>query len=416
MWLRQPLVGLAGIAQRAGQLLKPRGGARSPNGTTACPGPTAGTAPSPERQALLWGGANLSTWLRLLARNRFAVHPAYCFEAARITALAAGNSLLGWLQEAWFGRRVRQTPFRAAPLFIVGHWRTGTTLLHELLSLDPSHNSPNTYQCFMPNHFLLTEEFGKSWLSSLLPSRRAMDNMAADWDRPQEDEWALCLLGVPSLYQTNAFPNRHNQDWVRWSREGMPPRLRAAWKKTFVRFLRQLTFKDPRRLVLKSPTHSCRIPTLLELFPDARFVHIVRDPHVVFQSTVNLQKKMHGTVGLQKPTFAWLEELVFHTFTEVYERIEQGKKLIPPGQFHELRYEELVADPVGQMRGLYDGLHLGDFGKVLPRLEGYLREHAGYQTNCYPKLNPDLRAEIGRRWGDVIRRYGYDGVTALQSA
>src|SRR2546421_389957 len=94
--------------------------------------------------------------------------------------------------------------------------------------------------------------------------------------KPQEAEFALCMMGQPSPYLTIAFPNRPPQDQDAFSVERMSPRQRAAWKRAFVRFLKQLTSKDPRRLVLESPTHSCRIPVLLELFPDARFVHIVR--------------------------------------------------------------------------------------------------------------------------------------------
>jgi hypothetical protein len=366
-----------------------------------------GSAPSRKWIPRLWAGSSLYAWLRLLTRNRLVVPPSHLAIAARITALSPCNSLLRLLQDVWFGSRVERTSFRAAPLFVIGHWRSGTTLLHELLALDPAHNSPNTYQCLMPNHFLLTEKLGKRWLTSLLPSRRPADNMALGWDKPQEDEFALCLLGMPSPYLTIAFPNQPPQDQEAQDLDAMSLRTRVAWKQTFVRFLRQLTFKDPRRLVLKSPTHSCRIPTLLGLFPDARFIHIVRDPYVVFPSTVNLWRTMYETHGLQTPTFAGLEEYVFRSFTHVYERIEQGKKLIPPDQFHELRYEDLVSDPVGEMRRLYESLALGEFDKVQPALLDYLREHAGYRTNHYPRLNPELRAEICRRWGEVIRRYGY---------
>ena len=97
---------------------------------------------------------------------------------------------------------------------------------------------------------------------------------------------------------------------------------------------------------------------------------------------------------------------VFETFEHLYEKLEEGKKLIPPGQFHEMRYEELVNDPLGQMRLLYERLNLGDFDRVRPRLEDYLAKTKGYQTNKYER-SPEVRAEIGRRWGEVIRRYGY---------
>jgi hypothetical protein len=160
--------------------------------------------------------------------------------------------------------------------------------------------------------------------------------------------------------------------------------------------------------VLKSPTHSFRIPTLRRLFPDARFVHIVRDPYVVFPSTVNLWRTLYQTHGLQRPTCEGLEESVFHTFNRLYERIEEGKKLLSPRRFHEVRYEDLIADPVGRMAELYDRLELGGFEEVRPRLEEYLRSQAGYQTNRYPQLAPELRDEITRRWGEIIGRYGYE--------
>ena len=131
------------------------------------------------------------------------------------------------------------------------------------------------------------------WLGFLMPSRRPMDNMAAGWARPQEDEFALCMMGQPSPYLTIAFPNRPPQFSEYLDLQNLPPRAVARWQRAYLGFLRRLTFKDPRRLILKSPPHTCRIKLLLELFPDARFVHIVRDPYVVFPSTVNLWKSLY---------------------------------------------------------------------------------------------------------------------------
>ena len=59
-----------------------------------------------------------------------------------------------------------------------------------------------------------------------------------------------------------------------------------------------------------------------------------------------------------------------------------------------MRYEDLIADPEGQMRLLYERLQLGGFDAALPKIRKYLAEHAGYQTNRYPSLTPELRAEI----------------------
>jgi hypothetical protein len=356
----------------------------------------------------LWEGCDFFAWLRLLARNRLAVSPRYWYIAGAVTFVSACHTALRLVQDAWYAGRPERTPLREGPLFIVGHWRTGTTLLHELLVLDDRHTYPNTYQCLAPNHFLLTERLFTRMFRWLMPSHRPMDNMPAGWDRPQEDEFALCMLGQPSPYLTIAFPNHRPQDQSALDLDHLSPRARQAWKAAFVSFLRQVSFKDPRRLVLKSPTHSCRIPTLLELFPDARFVHIVRNPYVVFPSTINLWKTLYSTHGLQRPTFEGLEEHVFSTFTHLYERLEAGKQLVPAGQFHELRYEDLVADPIDELQRLYAGLRLDGLERALPRIEQYLARNMNYNTNRYPELSPALHAAITDRWGEVIRRYGYD--------
>src|SRR5262245_18861989 len=316
----------------------------------------------------IWEGINTYGWLRLLIRNRFAVGGRYVYVAVIIRFVSGFNTFMGLLQWIWYGGRIRRTVIREAPLFIVGHWRTGTTLLHELLILDPRHTYPTTYECLATNHILVTESWLPRLLWFLMPSRRPMDNMAAGWDRPQEDEFALCMIGQPSPYLTIAFPNRPPQDMEALDLEALSPTARAAWKHAFVRLLQALTLKSPRRLVLKSPTHSCRIKTLLELFPDARFVHIVRDPYVIFPSTVNLWKSLYETHGLQQPTFAGMEEYVYRTFTHLYEKLEEGKAQVGPSRFYEMKYEELVRDPVGQMRALYELLELGGFEEVVPRL------------------------------------------------
>jgi hypothetical protein len=374
-------------------------------------GTTAPAAAKREWMPRIWLGCDFFALLRLLCRNRFAVQPRFSYIAVIDVIISIFHTLLRWLQEAVYGGRIARTKITQPPLFIIGHWRTGTTLLHELLILDERHSFPSTYECFEPNHFLLTEEFVKRYCGFLMPSRRPMDNMAFGWERPQEDEFALCMMGAPSPYLSIAFPNRPLLDQDAYDPEQLRPRERKRWKEALYGFLQRLTFKDPRRLILKSPTHTSRIKTLLELFPDARFVHIVRNPYVVFPSTVNLWKTLYETHGFQKPTCAGLEEMVFERFQAMYAKLEETRGLVPAGHFHELRYEDLIADPVNQMRTLYEHLGLGEFEKVLPQIEAYLAANAGYQANRYPKLSPELRAEIASRWGAVIERYGYTDPT-----
>ena len=299
----------------------------------AAPGPTnvapAVVAPTnvhkPEWAPRMWHGCDFFAWIKLLARNRFKVHWSCLYIAVLATFITFGHTLLRWLQEAIFGRRLRKTKITQPPIFILGHWRTGTTLLHELLILDCRFGYPNTYQCLDPNHFLLTEALFTRYLRFLVPAHRPMDNMKAGFDRPQEDEFALCMLGQPSPYLTIAFPNNPPQCQNFLDLENVSPGALRGWKRTLKQFLKQLTYKTGKRLVLKSPPHTARIKVLSAMFPDALFIHIVRDPYVVYPSTVNLWKTLYRTHGLQRPTFAGLEELVLTTFTRLYDRLEEGK-------------------------------------------------------------------------------------------
>lgn len=354
----------------------------------------------------VWLGGDFFGWLRLLIHNRFAIGLCCLHSLGVISIATLTNTALRYLQKLIWGRRERETQILHAPLFIIGHWRSGTTLLHELLTLDPHHTYPTTYECMAPNHFLLTEWCYSRLFQFLLPSQRPMDNMPVAWNRPQEDEFALCNLGLPSPYLTIAFPNRRPQYPEYFDLVNVPPKALERWKAGFLRFLRQVTMRNPKRIVLKSPTHTYRIKILLDLFPDARFVHIVRNPYVVFASTVYLWQSLYAHYGLQHPTCEGLEQYVFDNFLHMYDKLEESRHLVAPSRFYELRYEDLVRDPIEQVRAIYEHLELGDFAEVLPQLKQYAAETATYTTNRYT-LSSELRDAITQRWGPVIRRYGY---------
>ena len=70
-----------------------------------------------------------------------------------VTLVSLMNSLFWLMQSALYGRKIAATDIEEDPIFVIGHWRSGTTLLHELLILDPRHTYPDTFACFAPNHF-----------------------------------------------------------------------------------------------------------------------------------------------------------------------------------------------------------------------------------------------------------------------
>jgi hypothetical protein len=355
-----------------------------------------------------WDGIGVRGWFSLLARNRFDVSPRRVAMAVLISGFSFINSALWLLQAAVFGRKIEQTELPEDPIFVIGHWRAGTTLLHELLVLDSRHTYPDTYACFAPNHFLVSGWFFRPTVGLLMPSRRPMDNMAAGWDRPQEDEFALCNIGARSPYLTIAFPNRPPQDQDYLDFRGVPAAEVDRWKRSYHWFLKCLTLKNRKRIVVKFPGHTARVRTLLEMFPKAKFLHIVRNPYVLFPSTVNLWKRLYRDEGLQMPNYRGLDRHVFETLTRMYEAFDRDRPSIPPGQFCEVRYEQLVADPLGQMKRVYEQLQLGGFDGVRPAMEAYFAKEKDYKTNRY-EMPPEVHAEITRRWSKYIEDYGYAG-------
>src|SRR5262249_17619546 len=101
-----------------------------------------------------------------------------------------------------------------------------------------------------------------------------------------------------------------------------------------------------------------------------------------------------------------LDEKVFREFRIIYDRLEEAKPRIPRNRFYEVRYENLVRDPVGEVQKVYAKLELDGFERLRPKLEEYVRSNAGYETNKY-QLTEAEREQVRQRWGDVIERYGY---------
>ncbi len=296
---------------------------------------------------------------------------------------------------------------RHAPVFVLGHWRSGTTFLHELLACDPRHAAPTTYDCFNPLHFLLTRRWLPAFLRSFAPTHRPMDSMAAGWERPQEDEFALMLLGQPTPYERIAFPNRPGAGEAALDLRDCRSDVRRDWQRAFSRFVQVLTLANGgKRLVLKSPPHTARIPILLKLFPDARFVHVVRNPYAVYSSTLNLWRVLFAAHGLQRPTWKGLDESILNTFARMYESFEDGRCLLPPGRLYELRYEDLVQEPVSRIEAVYRGLELGEFEPARRPIEQYLARVKGHEAGTHT-LTAAERKAINDRWGPFFRRYGY---------
>lgn len=348
----------------------------------------------------------MSGWYRALSKHGFRVSPTRVPMATILGGLSIWNSSLGVIQRMRFRKQIEKTQLAEDPIFVVGHWRAGTTLLHELLVLDTEFTFPNTYACFSPNHFLVSESWLKRMIGFFLPRQRPMDNMAIGWDLPQEDEWALCNMGVPSPYLKIMFPNLpvHDKDYQ--SLRDLSESERQKWQGKVHWFLKALTVREPKRIILKTPVHTFRIKALLDEFPNARFIHISRDPFSVFPSTIHTWQRMYRYHGLQVPRFEHLEEEVLQTFEDMFEVFEEDKKLLSDEQFYQVSYEAVAGDPAASLQAIYKHFRLPVSEQALEAWEAYARRTDGYKTNRY-ELPEDQRNSITSRWSSYFDNYGY---------
>jgi hypothetical protein len=355
-----------------------------------------------------WHALRVTDWFKLCAKHGFRIHPLRMPMAALITGTTPFNSSAALLQHLWFGRYIEGTRIETPPVFIVGHWRSGTTLLHELLSHDSRFATPNTYQCMAPHHTYVTEWLIGKHMGWLLPKERPMDNMAAGFQRPQEDEFAILALGAPTPYARMAFPNDKPDYTELLNLDETAPADLERFQRALTWFMKLITLQaKQKQLLLKSPPHTGRVGHFARWFPGAKFIHIARNPFSLFPSTMRLWESLDDVQGLQVARHKQLREYVFDCFERMYRGYEKQRAEIPTGDLYELKYEDLVKDPVGQCELIYQKLKLGNFDPVRDKIAKHMEGQKDYKTNKH-QLDAETEAEIRRRWAGYFQRFGYE--------
>jgi len=352
-------------------------------------------------------GMTLGNWWAVLRRHRFAIDLKHLPRALLQTTVSASNSVSARIERGRFGRRIEAARVEA-PLFILGHYRSGTTHLHNLLALDPQFAAPTLFQVLNPHTFLSTERWAAPVADRLVVRRRYQDAMALGVGVPSEDEFASCTMTGLSPYMAWCFPG-DGADYDRYLtfRDAQESEV-GRWKHALTTFLKKLTLRYGRPLVLKSPPHTARIRLLLGLFPDARFVHIHRDPYVVFRSTRHLIRAVQPLYHLREGPAQDGDDRIISVYTEMYDAYFEKRRVIPEGRLCEISYEDLEHEPVGVVGSIYESLGLPGFEDIRPRLEGYLGTIVGYRKNRHGELPEELRRRIAHEWGRSFDEWGYD--------
>lgn len=358
---------------------------------------------------LLWQGIlgmNLATLWRVLWRNRFRVDPRHWDRLCYLFCVAGYNSIMSCFEHRCNGYKIEGAQVPAPPIFIIGHWRSGTTFLHNLLSFDENFTSPTYYQVMFPHHFVYTQPWGMPIFEYFSPRKRPMDNMAITAKAPHEDEFALAALSTVSPYMRVLFPATGDNGFTALDPLKLDKQALDRWKAAFLHFVQKLTFSKGKRIVFKSPPHLGRVRVLLELFPRAKFIHIFRNPYEVYLSTRHLWQAGFRFSHLQVPDAGAVEETILSWYMELFSLYERDRGLIPPGSLCEVKYEELIRNPRDSLENIYSSLGLPGFAKFWTRVAPYLETQKKYKKNTYV-LDPDAREKIRRRWEPAFHRYGY---------
>lgn len=354
----------------------------------------------------MFSGARFGDWFQLLDDNGFGVAPRAWLKTAVTTMLSASTSAGRLTEELLVGRKVRALSVEQ-PIFVLGHWRSGTTHLQNLFSVDDRFAYPQFLDTMSPHTFLTSGAIVANTFGRMIPSTRfELDNIPFRAEAPYEDEFALAIMTGLSPYLSWAFPEQAAKYDRYLTFDDATADERTEWAEAMMLFAQKVTHKYGKRLVLKSPTHTARIRMLLELFPDAKFVHIHRHPFSVYRSTKHLQSNSRQYFSLQRRDYDD-HERILSMYGKMYDAYFAEKALIPAGNLAEVAYDDLDADPIGRMNRIYEELDLPDFSVARPAVERYIASLGTYEKGKHAPLSDDVRGEIVERWGRTFDEWNY---------
>jgi hypothetical protein len=301
------------------------------------------------------------------------------------------------------------------PLFILGLPRTGTTILHALLDVDPANRSPLFWEVEYP----VPPATPDNWLT---------DPRIAKVDKSLEQFLQLC----PGITAVHAMEARLPQECVAilamdmmaeqyhcmfdvpgyagWLIE-QPKTYSLKFHRQFLQHL-QSGGVTGERWLLKSPCHLHLIPQLLEAYPDANIIQTHRDPIAVCTSMSSLTAMLRG-VGSDAIDLKAIGKQQLDWWGNMLGRSLEHRKQLEhrSGQFFDLKMSETVADPLGAVERIYDF-----FGYELPPsvktdMEAFMKNNPRdkHGSHTYKAEDFGIAPEKDRaRFADYCAYFGID--------
>jgi hypothetical protein len=350
----------------------------------------------------------LGPLMRMTLRNGgIGLQPRYLLRFALLLQGAVWSSLLAARENKAYAARLAAAEAPRDPIIIISHWRTGSTLLHQLLSRDPQFIAPTYLQCCYPGSFLGAEKILTAVMRRLMQKQRPMDNVLVDPAAPQEEDFALFRMTGRSAVERLIFPRPGQRflldDPLFLAAPGEPP----IQERALLAFVKKIGMRQPgRRIVLKNPLSAVCIESLARLFPQSQFIHIYRDPRAVIPSTMHLWRVLLRDNALRGPLKEPTLDETITVFDTVMHRIDAALATLPPQRQCAVRFEDFELNPKAELGALYAGCGFAWTAETEAGVNAFMAAHAGYRKNAYTLSGADRRI-IEERLSHIFSRYGY---------
>ncbi|MHA1200515.1 MAG: sulfotransferase family protein [Candidatus Heimdallarchaeaceae archaeon] len=353
-------------------------------------------------------GYSLFTFLRVLWDNKFAVDLKYFLRFLYAVGLMIVVSPLRLTQKIRFHRKIKKTEVKQDPIFIIGHYRTGTTYLMTLMAYDKSKGYVSNIEAYATQFYLAFPKFTRWIIASSLPEVRPMDNVIMGADEPTEEEYCIGTYSPYGYYTGFIFPRNFDlySDYLTF--EGMP-KHHSKWRKKYHYLVQMLTLgHGGKQLFLKNPTHSYRIKDLVKMYPNAKYIHTYRNPYKVYSSTVKFFDGVFAIYTLQKWDKEKMKQDILKNYKKLYECQDRDLHLIPKENIFHVKYEEFIKDPSKMMETVYKELKIDGWEDSKDHMIDYAEsQKRDYVPNTH-NTDDDVIRRVNEHWDEYREKYGYE--------
>jgi hypothetical protein len=237
-----------------------------------------------------------------------------------------------------------------------------------------------------------------------------MDAVPLGIDEPMSEDFALAGLTHMSHYLNYFFPQIAEQTFRETVLfEGVSPQDVAHWSDRYDYLLRKVSYASGgHRLLLKNPPNLGRVPEVLRRYPDAKFIHVYRNPWLVHASSIKLMERFMEEFAFQTHDAEAIEDFISRRYAAIMQKWFSDRDLIPRENLIELRHEDITARPMEIVESIYRQFGLATWSTMQPRLKSYVDSLADYQNNVYT-FEPEYLKRIEPHIGATAERLGYSG-------